>query len=171
LIPAPDLSQSSRLSLERWDSTEHVTVACIAADVGQWSTDATEVAQGKLTELASGTLERMRGEPTPMHTTATAHGGRERTLQGDQAPQAHARTYLTFSDGQAHGCFVACDLPCAELEQAPLAMREPPPPGLALRSLGYAIHHPHGAGAMLGALLVALAALAIVTRPRKPFPH
>src|ERR1700729_822780 len=63
VVDPPDLSQSPQLTLESWqsarDSTGDVTLAwgCFSANVTEWSADATELAQGKLAELASGTTE------------------------------------------------------------------------------------------------------------------
>jgi hypothetical protein len=171
-LAAPDLSQSARLTLEQWGGTGAIAWGCVRGDVSQWSDDATDVAQGKLTDLASSTLERMRGEATPMHVVASH--GRERTLDADDVHvTAHARTLLAFTEGQAHGCFVVCAAAdCDAMKRTVVVgeLREPPPAGAMLRSVGFVMHHPHGAMAILGGAIVASAALAIVKRPRR-FPR
>jgi len=184
-LGAPDFTQSPRLSLEQWQSARagsgDVVLAwgCTGADASSWSADATELAQGKLAELASSTAARMRHRATPMHVVATAQGGRTRSLAADGSETATAETFVAFTAGRAHGCFVACaDASCADATAGAQvvarggadggvgALVPPPPAGLGLRTLGLAVHHPRGALAVLGAVLVAAAALAILTRPR-----
>jgi len=181
-LAAPDLSQSPQLALEQWasarDASGHVALAwgCVAGDASAWNADATEIAQGKLAEIASATAARMRDAPTPMHVTADA--GFERALVADGGG-ARARTFVAFTRGRAHGCFASCvesgvdsGAACDALVGARLegALVPAPPPGLALRSLSLAVHHPHGALAALGAVLALGAALAIATRPGKKRP-
>lgn len=175
-LAAPDFTQSPRLSLEQWqsarDGSGEIVLAwgCTSADASSWSADATELAQGKLAELASSTAARMRHRATPMHVVATADDGRTRSLVADGAETANARTFVAFTAGHAHGCFVACARDAckeaAEDAHVEGALVAPPPEGLGLRTLGLAVHHPRGALAVLGAVLVAAAALAILTRPR-----
>ena len=167
-VSPPEL-QSGRLTLERWQSEGGETSGCLRGDVAQWSTDATDVAQGKLIELASHSAEVMRGAPTPMHVTASAHDGRERTLRADDDDtHAHASTYLVFTPGEVHGCFVACvdSAPSCRVALPGDLNREPPPPGVALRSVALVIHHPRGALAGVGVFLLLAAVVAIVTRNR-----
>ena len=139
-----------------------------------WSDDATEVAQSKLIELASGTAARLRGSPSPMHVVASV--GRERTLALDDGTFGGARTFVAFSrdPDRAYGCFVTCISPSCDAAQNGAiiegASAEPPSPGVVLRSLGFVVHHPHAAVAMLAATLVGLAMLAIVTR-KNAFPR
>lgn len=186
---APDLSQSPQLAVEQWESARdasgHVAVAwgCISGDTSSWSPDATELAENKLAEIASGTAARLRGEPTPMHVTRTSGNGngsvdgRDRTLESDgefSGAKDGARTFLAFTRApdRAHGCFVACTSsaapPCAAtLASANLsgAMVDPPGPGIALRSLALVVHHPHVALGALALTVAACSALAIATRP------
>jgi len=174
----PDLSQSPRLTIEQWASeeTDHMaTWGCVGGATDNWSQDATDVAQGKLAELVSGTIARSRAEPTPLHVTAAIHEGRERTLTADDAHVvANARTFVAFTQGRAHGCFVACTSTrtgsCDDVVASALLvgeMREPPPTGIVLGSLAFVIHRPHVALGMFGGVLLAAAVLAIVTRPRR----
>ena len=181
-LPPPDLTQAPQLALEQWASASHTGATdlawgCVSGDVGQWSDDATELAQTKLIELASSTLSRMGSASPGLHVTA-AHGGPltlEQSLASDGA--ARARTLLAFTSDppRAHACIVVCTdaaLCGSELEAARPAcageLRPPPPSGLALRALAKTVHHPHAAlGVLLGAVLFA-AALAVVTRPRPP---
>jgi hypothetical protein len=179
----PDLAQSPQLTIEQWESRagdqgDVLVWGCVRGAAREWSRDATDVAQGKLAELASSTVARMRAEPTPMHVTASAHDGRERSLAADGRATAQARTFVAFTPGKAHGCFVACvphDEPehrrsCNDSGLADVALTgdlgEPPPPGMVLQSLAFVVHHPHKALGMLGATLVFGAALAIATRRR-----
>lgn len=175
-LGAPDFTQSPRLSLEQWQSARDrsgdivLAWGCTGADASSWSADATELAQGKLAELASSTAARMRHRATPMHVVATADDGRTRSLAADGSETATAQTFVAFTAGRGHGCFVACaDASCADAAAGARvqgALVAPPPEGLGLRTLGLAVHHPRGALAVLGAVLVAAAALAILTRPR-----
>ncbi len=172
---APPPFQSPRLALEQWRSARApsgelaLAWSCAGGDASSWSADATELANGKLAELASGTAARLRNRPTPMHVVATTDAGRERTLEGEGAL---ARTFVAFTAGRAHGCFVVCASDADACRDAVRTARvegelvAPPPPGWALRSLSLAVHHPDGALAGLVALVVAGAALAVLTRPK-----
>ena len=174
-LAPPDFSQSPRLSLEQWRSARgpdgHLALAwgCVAGDARSWSPDATELAQGKLAELASGTAARLRDAPSPMHVVSASADGLARELRAD-AGEGHARTFVAFTPGGAHGCFVSCTAPECESAVAGAHLSgtlvAAPPPGLALRSLAFAVHHPHGALAALAAVLALAAAAAIATRPR-----
>ncbi len=175
-LAPPDLSQSARLTLEQWaaatDKDTSVAWGCVGADAGSWSRDATEVAQQKLAELASSTSARMRGEATPMHVTASAQDGRVRSLFADnQAAASQARTFVTFTEGRVHGCFVACvGNGCDDVVVSSSVtgdLRDPPPPGLALGSVGFVIHHPHAALGIFSTALVLASVVAVVTRPRR----
>ena len=175
-LAPPDLSQSARLTLEQWDGNASAVWGCVGADVGGWSDDATEIVQGKLIELASSTAERLRGVPTPMHATHVTADGRDRTLDADDgSAYAHARTFLVFTDGQVHGCFLTCVGPqCDTVVTDALvegSLRDAPPPGIVLGTLGAVVHHPHAALASIGALILVAAALAIARRPKKRPPN
>ena len=181
-LPPPDLTQAPQLALEQWASAGHAGATvlawgCVSGDVGQWSDDATELAQTKLIELASSTLSRMGSASPGLHVTA-AHRGPltlEQSLESDGS--ARARTLLAFTSDppRAHACIVVCADAgrCGEslADARPAAsgeLRPPPPAGLALHALAGTVHHPHAAlGVLLGAVLFA-AALAVVTRPRPP---
>jgi hypothetical protein len=175
-LAPPDFSQSPRLSLEQWhgarDASGQIVLAwgCTAADASSWSPDATELAQGKLAELASSTAARMRDRATPMHVVATADEGRTRSLAADGTETGVARTFIAFTSGRAHGCFVTCTTAACEKSVADArvegALVAPPSPGIGLRALGLAVHHPRGALGVLGAILVGAAVLAIATRPK-----
>ncbi len=177
-LPAPDLAQAPQLTLEQWSSASHDGVVglawgCVRGDVSQWSDDASELAQGKLVELAQGTLARM-GVTQGLHVVARPADATilEQTLESDGTPTARARALLAFTrdPGQAHACIVVC----ADTTGCDRAVTDaslhgelvaPPRPGLGLRALSAAVHHPHAAlGVLLGAVLLA-AALAIATRP------
>ena len=178
-LPAPDFSATPQVTIEGWQSARDATGnvmawACIRGDTSAWSDDATEVAESKLIELASGTAARLRGSPAPMHVVASV--GRGRTLQVDDGTFGRARTFVAFSrdPDRVYGCFVTCIAPsCDAAQNAAIiegASVEPPPPGVVLRSLGFVVHHPHAALAMLAATLIALAMLAILTR-KNAFPR
>jgi hypothetical protein len=165
-----DLSQTPQLTLEQWGSARDgsgkttIAWACIGTDVSTWNADVTELANQKLAELASGTAARMHGSATPMHVVSTMD--RARTLQADEGA-AHARTFLVFSESRAHGCFVACADDANVDARIVGDAREPPPAGVGLRALSYAVHHPRVAAGALAATILFAAALAIATRPGK----
>lgn len=87
----------------------------------------------------------------------------------------HARTFLGFGGTNAHACFVVCAGP----NGAPPACNEvvvrarlegsdaPPEPGLSLRAVTWAVHHPSTSATAFGAATLLAAVLAVVTR-RKP---
>ena len=170
-----DLSQTPQLALEQWGSARDaggkttIAWACVGADVGTWNADVTELANQKLAEIASGTAARMHGSPTPMHLVR--ENVRDRTFfSDDEGIAASARTFLVFTPERAHGCFVACSSDCGStIEDAKIVgdLREPPPAGVSLRAISYAVHHPRVAAGAIGAAVVVAAAVAIATRPGK----
>ena len=87
-------------------------------------------------------------------------------------PSALARTFVAFTPGRAHGCFVVCASDSGACREAVRTAHlegelvAPPPPGWALRALAFAVHHPDGALAAVLALVLAGAALAVLTRPK-----
>ncbi len=176
-LGAPDLTQAPQLSLEQWESRasegkDELVWGCVRGDVGQWSPDATELAQGKLVELSASTLTRM-GAGASLHVTATDGDGRvlEQSLASDGT--ARARTFVAFtnSPARAHACLVVCSdvSRCgAAVESARIDgdVVSPPSPGLALRGLSATVHHPHAALGVVATLIVLVAVLAVATRPR-----
>lgn len=184
-LPPPDLTQAPRLTLEQWASASSdgaivLAWGCVRGDVSQWSDDASELAQGKLVELAQGTLGRM-GSPSPgLHVVATATEGKvlEQTLQSDGAARARAFVAFTRDPGQAHACVVVCAdttrcdraVTDASVSWSGGELSPPPRAGLGLRALSAAVHHPHAAlGVLVGAVFFA-AVLAVATRPRPKRP-
>ncbi len=174
-VDPPDLSQSPQLTLESWESAHdgsgHITLAwgCFSAKMTEWSADATELAQGKLADIASGTTAKMRGSAAPMHVTQNQNDGLDRLLACDDEGACSARTMVLFTDAHVHGCFVACaNHECESAvasAHASSSTAAPPSPGIALRSLAFVVHHPHGALSLVSLLVLTCAALAIVTRP------
>lgn len=173
-LPPPDLAQAPQLSIETWQSATDthgdVVLAwgCIAGETREWSRDATDLAQGKLVEIASGTAARMRGRASPMHVTSETNAGLDRALALDDGA-GYAHTMLRFTRDRAHGCFAvctsaSCESTARDAEPAGTFV-DAPAPGIALRSLALVVHHPHGALAALGAVLVSCAMLAVLTRP------
>ncbi len=178
-----DLTQTPQLAVEQWegarDASGHLLAwGCVGADVSAWNADATELAQDKLAELASKSVQ------TPMHTVRATQNGHDhrrasagaddRALASDDG-HASARTFLAFTADHApndvHACFVACDAaacaPAVESAKVTGALGPPPSPGVALGALSWAVHEPHSALAAFGGLLALAAALAIATRPGK----
>jgi hypothetical protein len=174
-LSPPDLTQAPQLTLEQWASTSDLAWGCVRGDVSHWSADATELAQSKLTALASSTLARLGSTSPGLHVTATKNGPLtiEVSLESDGA--ARARTLLAFTSDppRAHACVVVCaDAARCGSELAAAhptgELRPPPPPGVALHALAATVHHPHAAlGVLAGAVFFA-AALAVATRPRPP---
>lgn len=86
-----------------------------------------------------------------------------------------ANTFLGFGGTNAYSCFAVCAGPngapaaCNEVVvQARLVGGEAPPaPGVALRSVTWAVHHPSETATAFAAATLAAAVLAVVTR-RKP---
>ncbi len=183
-LAPPDLTQAPQLSLEQWSgrtggAREGTLVwGCVRGDVSQWSADATELAQSKLVELSASTLSRIGEGSLHVVRATTSQDGRvlEQTLASESP--ARARTFVAFtkSPEQAHACLVVCSEAerCGDaVDRASVegAIVEPPSPGIALRALSAAVHHPHTAVGVVAAVIVLVAGLAVATRPKPLRPR
>lgn len=92
-----------------------------------------------------------------------------------------AKKIITFDEGAVVTCFVVCAGKTAKADHAARACdaaveatrivgdRAPPPPGLALATVTYGVHHPRETVIAAFGLVVALGVLVVATRRRPRF--
>jgi hypothetical protein len=187
-IAPPRIAESAGAELTSFTAArspeDHAAVVagCVATPIPGWVEDMRPAVEGRTTALAGAAAERIAG--TAVDARGDGQGGfdlrRASDLDHAGAPIiGTARTFVGFDQqdgGRVLTCFAACTrksgseapLGCERsVAAARLVGSTPPPrPGLALRSVTWAVHHPRPAA--LGAtILIAFAGvLAVVTRRR-----
>jgi hypothetical protein len=162
-------------SWSAWRSPEKdgaLVAACYVAPVPGWVEDMRPAFSGRVVSLAGATGARIAGFGVETFPDGEVLGLR---ASGGGPTIGHVKTFLGFGGTNAHSCFVVCAGPNA----APPACTEvvvqtrlvggdaPPPPGLALSTVTWAVHHPSTTATTFAVVTLLGAVLAIATR-RKP---
>jgi hypothetical protein len=187
---APDLSRSSpRATLAFFEARTsadgaRAVAACTTIEISGWLDEVRPIAEDRLEGLAAGTFVKAMGRapkwtrPPPTTTDPRAGVSRiELVPSGASAEHgASGALFLGFSGGSSPkvvACFAMCaprdeDGPSCHGERANFEgpFVAPPPPTLLLRALAAAVHHPREASAGGAAIVLALAALYVRSRPR-----
>ncbi len=181
-VARPPIAESTGASWSSWSASRSpgdeaaMVRACVAAPVPGWVEDMRPALANRTVALAAATAERVTGFPIE-----TADAGAWLALHpvGRTEPVLGAtRTFLGFEGDSAFGCFVVCAArrqpnaaaaPCNEVVvRAQLEGGSPPPrPGVALRTVTWAVHNPRPTALAFGAVAVLAGAAAVATR-RKP---
>lgn len=170
---AADATFTSFRATRSPDRAEALVLACVAAPIPGWVEDMRPALEGRGIALAGATAGLMAGAAVD----ARAEGDHLvlRVAGGGPAPIGAARTALGFSeDGRAVTCLAVCartDAQVGDCAARVAAVRflrgaPPPPAGLALRGVSWAVHHPRRTATAAGVLAAAAAVLAIVGRRR-----
>lgn len=161
-IPRPALAGASGASVTQWTAWrapdargETLLLGCVATPIPGWVEDMRPAVEARANGLAGASADRLAG--------------------GDGA--SHTRTFLGWTRDDVVTCFATCAAPkataggaraCdASVDAARLVDSAPPPPsGLALGGLTWAIHHPSNAVLGGGVSVFFLAVVAMRTRRR-----
>jgi hypothetical protein len=184
-VAEPALAAGSGAIVTQWEATRSdatdttLLLGCIATPIPGWVEDMRATVDARTVALMHVTAERMTHEPLEVLgerpdfqlRRAGAGDGPADLLAGS------ARTFVGWDDGGVVTCFAVCvrahrpqgDQSCdTHVRGATLqGSHAPPPPGLVLGTVTWGVHHPSTAVAWGGALTLAFAALAVVSR-RKP---
>jgi hypothetical protein len=176
-IDAPPLdpaSGSTRTQGRAWRSVDGATflVGCVASPIPGWLEDMRPAVEARSLAVAGAATGAAIGTPV-----GAVRAGDAFDLRSAAAPDGpvlgRARTFLGFEGESVSICFAVCAAQRAgawdgcrgALAGARLQGGGPAPaPGVALRGVAWAVHHPRHAGGGAAALAAVLAALAIVTR-------
>lgn len=187
---APDLSRSSpRATLAFFEARTSVdgaraVAACTTIEISGWLDEIRPIAEDRLEGLAAGTFVKAVGRApkwtrrTPATTDTRSNVSRIELVPSGASEErgASGALFLGFS-GSPSPNVVACFAVCAPRDEDGASCHgerarfegpfvAPPPPTLPLRALATAVHHPREATAAGGALVLALAALYVGSRPR-----
>jgi hypothetical protein len=150
--------------------------AWLAADVAPvpgWVEDMRPAFSARVVSLAGATAANITG--FAVETFDDASGALALRAAGGGPTVGFTKTFLGFGETNVHSCFVVCAGPNA----APAACNEvvvrtrlvggdaPPQPGIALRTVTWAVHHPSTTATAFGATVLLGAVIAVATR-RKP---
>jgi hypothetical protein len=176
-IEAPPLDPASggaRTQGRAWRSADGAAfvVGCIASPIPGWLEDMRPAVEARSLAVAGAATSAAIGTPVGAVRAADAFDLRS-AADPDGPVLGRARTFLGFEGESVSTCFAACAAPRADvwygcsgaLAGARLEGGGPAPaPGVALRGVAWAVHHPRHAGGAAAALAAVLTALAIVTR-------
>lgn len=181
-IARPPLAESSGASWDSWKAWRSpakdasLVTACVAAPVPGWVEDMRPAFASRGVSLAGATAAQIVGFGVETFDEPDAAGQwLSFRATGGGPTVGRTRTFLGFGGTNAHSCFVVCAGPngapeaCNEVVvQARLVGGDAPPaPGIALRSVTWAVHHPSETASSFAAATLAAAVLAVITR-RKP---
>lgn len=184
-VVRPMIAESAGASITEWRASrsvdEHAVLVtgCVATPIPGWVEDMRPAVEARTTALAGATAERITG--VPMDARIDGAGGLVLRMASDLGGPVvgRARTFVGFDSSRVFTCFATCvvreksliynGLGCesavaeARLEGSMAA----PDPGLALRGVTWAVHHPQPAAIGGGFVVLLAGILAVVTR-RKP---
>jgi hypothetical protein len=169
----------------QWDASRSPTtkqtllLGCVATPIPGWVEDMRPTVDARTISLLNASAERVVGVPVETRDTAGHF-----SLRPVGAPEGAAfvgigRTFVGFGEHDVVTCFAACVVPkAAALGTAPGACdasvlaarlegdRAPPPSGIVLGALTWAVHHPAAAVTWGGVLTFALGVVAVASRRR-----
>jgi hypothetical protein len=153
-------------------------IGCLGGDLATWSDEAAPLVLEWLASLAG----RVAGRLDPALRFGAARGdrvargwGESFQAAGSPSGETVARTVLGFTRDaggtRLHGCVLVCapaDRACTDAATRATAtgFAPPPAPDAVATVVVSGVHHPRVVAAGTVALLIALAAAAVVTRPR-----
>jgi hypothetical protein len=160
----------TRTPTERGDT---LLLACVATPIPGWVDDMRPSVDARTVSLMNASVERVVGVPIE-----TREGGAgDFLLRPVGAPEGTpwvgiGRTFVGFSEHDVMTCFAACagaarrgcdaSARAARLE----GTYPPPPPGVVLGALTWAVHHPTTTVTWGGVLAFALGVVAVASRRR-----
>jgi hypothetical protein len=169
----------------QWDASRSPTtkqtllLGCVATPIPGWVEDMRPTVDARTISLMNASAERVVGVPVETRGVAGHF-----SLRPVGAPEGAAfvgigRTFVGFGEHDVVTCFAACLVPKAAADAiAPRACdgsvlaarlegdRAPPPSGIVLGALTWAVHHP-GTAVTWGAVLTfALGVIAVASRRR-----
>jgi hypothetical protein len=174
-IEPPPLSAAGATLLDfraYGDDAAAAAEGCVATPIPGWVEDMRVAVEARSLAFAGAVAERLVHEPVDARPSAGTFELRRASDLGGPLV-GRAKTFLGFDDSaRLFTCFAICRGPDAAclgpVSAASLDGASPPPaPGVALRSLTWAVHHP-SPFALGSAVAIVLLAAAFVRTRRKP---
>jgi hypothetical protein len=185
-IASPKIAESAGAVMIDWraarspeDSAAFVT-GCVATPIPGWVEDMRPAIDARTTALAGASAAMITAAPIDMRADAreTLFVLRAANDLGGP-PIGSARTFLGFDESRVFTCFATCaDRPRAGAPRHDACARSvltarldgsstPPRPGLGLRGVTWAVHHPRPT-ALGGGVIVLLAGILAIAARRRP---
>jgi hypothetical protein len=183
-IARPTLGGGSGATLTQWSavrspaSGETLLLACVATPIPGWVDDMRPSVEARTLSFASSSADRVAG----IAVETRDEGGRlvlRPAGAGDDAPRVGlTRTFIGWTPSEVLTCFATCASPpgreprtrraCdVSVDRARLeGGSAPPPPGIALGAVIWAVHHPSNTVLWGGLLTFFAGAVAVVSRRR-----
>lgn len=174
-------TDASYVDFRAWrggDDGAVLAVGCVATPIPGWVEDMRPPVVARTIALAGATAERATGLPMD----AAKDGDRvvlRAASRPNDPPLGEARTFVGFDASRVLTCFAVCAAPppprdALGCETAVRATRleatdAPPAPGVALRAVTWAVHHPRPTAATFAGAVALFALVALVTRRRPRF--
>jgi hypothetical protein len=169
----------------QWDASrspvtrQTLLLGCVATTIPGWVDDMRPTVEARTVALLNSSAERVVGVPVETRARAGHFALRPVGAAEDAAVVGIGRTFVGFSEHDVVTCVAACVVPKAAApatvsrtcDASVLAARlegdrGPPPPGVVLGALTWAVHHPSTAVTWGGVLTFALGVVAVVFRRR-----
>jgi hypothetical protein len=185
-VPRPPIGTGSGSTFTQWqawrspDTRETLLLGCVATPIPGWVDDMRPSVDARTVSVMNAAVERVVGVPVE-----TRDLGGHFALRPVGAPEGApfvgiGRTFVGWDDRNVLTCFASCATPnqdnhadvrricdrhvlAARLDGA----RPPPPSGLALGAVTWAVHHPATSVRWGAALVFALGVVTVASR-RKP---
>lgn len=188
-VARPALGGGSGATLTQWSALgspdgDVLLLGCVATPIPGWVEDMRPSVQGRTTSFAASSAEKIVGAPIAStdeggHLALRLAGTSDNPSPSDGPPRLGvARTFVGWQGDAVVTCFAACARShtskragaraCdASVEGARLeGGTDPPPPGLTLGAVTWAIHHPSTAVLWGGVLTFFFGLIAVVARRR-----
>ncbi len=187
-IAPPPIGGGSGARFTEWKASRSaltgdvLLAACVATPIPGWVDDMRPFVDARTTAITSASAERVVGVPVE---TREVEGGGHFYLRPVGAPPDSprvgiARTFVGWDRTDVVTCFVTCATPkgvargtaARGCDSSVLTARleggsGPPPPGIVLSAVTWAVHHPSAAVTWGVSLAFALGVVAVVSRRRQ----
>lgn len=173
-IPPPALGGGSGARLAQWAAHRSpdgdvLLVGCVSTPIPGWVEDMRGAVEARAFALTASSIEKIVGQDL----TAHEEDGHVAHRTADGSVRAVSRTFVGWNGPAVVTCFATCVGPAArgcdrQVDEASLGGgTAPPPPGLALGLVTWAVHHP--TQTVVGAsVLVFFAGVIAVAARRRP---
>lgn len=169
----------------QWDASrspvtrQTLLLGCVATPIPGWVDDMRPTVEARTVSLLNASAERVVGVPVETRVAAGHFTLRPVGAAESAASVGIGRTFVGFGEHDVVTCFAACVVPKAAapatvsrtcdasvLAARLVGDRAPPPSGVVLGALTWAVHHPGATVTWGGFLTFALGVVAVVSRRR-----
>jgi hypothetical protein len=180
-IERPRIAESSGAAFTAWNALggsegdARFVAGCVATPIPGWVEDMRPAVEGRTVALAGAVAGKIAG--TPIDARPGEAGVLDLRAANDlNGPViGHARAFVGFDASRVFTCFATCvsrQGPSRGCDRAVVESRlegslPPPTPGLALRSVTWAVHQPRPA-TIVGLGVIAIASILAVVLRRRP---